>query len=97
MTTTAVSLATTAATLDRARQSVFARNPGDRPETAANYAVPLPAYRMDRDSARVYAVVSCMQAPRSWDSKDERQSAQLFKKLIDRTGCRVTELSPLLI
>lgn len=58
-----------------ARQSVFVRNPGDRPETGAGYADPFPAYRMDRASARVNAGESGMQAPRHWDFKDERRSA----------------------
>ena len=60
---------------DRARQSVFARNPGDGPEAAAEYAVSFPAYRMDRASARVNEVVNFMQAPRPWDFKDERRHA----------------------
>ena len=68
----------------RARQSVFARNPGDGPETAAGYAVTFPAYRMDRASARVYAVVSGMQAPRAKDYEDEGRTSASLRQSVEK-------------
>ena len=56
---------------DSARQSVFARNPGDGPDAAAGCAAPFPGYRMERASARVNAVGNVMHSPRPWDFKDE--------------------------
>jgi hypothetical protein len=56
----------------RAGQPVFARNPGDGPEAAAEYVVPFHACRIDPATARVHRVVRGMQASRPWDFKDER-------------------------
>lgn len=94
MTNATASLAAPIAPPERARQSVFAGNPGDGPEAAARHAAPFPAYRMDRASARVHGVVSGMQAPGPWDSKDERHlrrphqhtaSLNIFGRLAKKT------------
>lgn len=63
----------------RVRPSVLTKNPGDRPEASAGYDGWLPAYRMDRGSARVNAVESSMQAPRSRDYEDKVRTSAFLR------------------